>query len=115
MLQRGPPLLSPFLGEGSPAKIDREKRKKGYPCSNLCTAGPSQLGSRLVTPGSHPMPTFFQGMIEYDGNPWLRNKRFYDGTPAYLEQVVVFKLTKPDMHPEMFKVYPWLGPRNVVA
>ena len=36
----GPPVVPfyPFLGEGSPTKIDY--RKKGYPYSNLSTGGP---------------------------------------------------------------------------
>ena len=35
------PFADPFLEEGSPTKIDY--RKKGYPCSNLSTGGPSSF------------------------------------------------------------------------
>ena len=39
------PFLTPFLGEGSPTKID--KKEKGHPCSNLSTGGPRLEAANL--------------------------------------------------------------------
>ena len=43
----GPPAVPfyPFVGEGSPTKIDHRKSKNKYPYSNLSTRGPSFIGS----------------------------------------------------------------------
>ena len=54
-----PFFVTPFLGEGSPTKIDC--RKKGYPYSNLSTAGPSRAVNLLVP------------RLDFQGNPHLHS------------------------------------------
>ena len=62
----GPPVvpLPPFLGEGSPTKIDY--RKKGYPFSTLSAGGPRRAKQLLAGfPCNHDI--WFESILIYQG------------------------------------------------
>ena len=74
--------LLPFLGEGSPTKIDY--KKTWYPHSNLSSGGPRHVGLANVFPHNHP-PLARRGAVPTAGGDGARAHAADLGQPGLLD------------------------------